>query len=57
VERPAEHSAGGRLGDERPRLLLADWPILGFALFLGWQAFNLLGSQAPDQSRHRDRDR
>ena len=19
------------------------WPILGFALFLGWQAFNLLG--------------
>jgi len=33
------------------------WPILGFALFLGWQAFNLLGSRAPDHSRHRDRDR
>ena len=33
------------------------WPILGFALFLGWQAFNLLGPRAPDQSRHRDRDR
>jgi hypothetical protein len=31
------------------------WPILGFALFLGWQAFNLLGPQAPDQ-RRRDRD-
>jgi hypothetical protein len=33
------------------------WPILGFALFLGWQAFNLLGPQAPDGSRRRDRDR
>ncbi|HVG64804.1 MAG TPA: 2TM domain-containing protein [Actinomycetota bacterium] len=33
------------------------WPILGFALFLGWQAFNLFGPQAPDQSRLRDRDR
>ena len=33
------------------------WPILGFALFLGWQAFNLLGPQSPDQSRRRDRDR
>ena len=33
------------------------WPLLGFALFLGWQAFNLLGPQAPDQSRRRDRDR
>jgi vacuolar-type H+-ATPase subunit I/STV1 len=33
------------------------WPILGFALFLGWHAFNLLGPQAPDQSRRRDRDR
>jgi Domain of unknown function (DUF1707)/2TM domain len=33
------------------------WPILGFALFLGWQAFNLLGPQAQDQRRHRDRDR
>ena len=33
------------------------WPILGFALFLGWQAFNLFGPRAPDQSRHRDRDR
>jgi hypothetical protein len=33
------------------------WPILGFALLLGWQAFNLLGPQAPDQRRRRDRDR
>jgi hypothetical protein len=33
------------------------WPILGFTLFLGWQAFNLLGPQAPDQSRRRDRNR
>jgi hypothetical protein len=23
------------------------WPILGFALFLGWQAFNLLGPRGP----------
>jgi hypothetical protein len=29
------------------------WPILGFALFLGWQAFNIFGSQSPG----RDRDR
>jgi len=33
------------------------WPILGFALFLGWQAFNLFAPQAPDQSRLRDHDR
>ena len=33
------------------------WPILGFAMLLGWQAFNLFGPQAPDQSRLRDRDR
>jgi hypothetical protein len=33
------------------------WPILGFALFLGWQVFNVLGPQAPDQSRRRDRGR
>ncbi len=33
------------------------WPILGFALFLGWQVFNVLGPQVPDQSRRRDRGR
>ena len=33
------------------------WPILGFALFLGWQAFNVLGPQTPDRARRRDRDR
>ena len=33
------------------------WPILGFALFLGWQAFNLLGPQDPDWARRRGRDR
>jgi hypothetical protein len=33
------------------------WPILGFALLLGWQAFNLLGPQDPGRSRRRDRDR
>jgi hypothetical protein len=33
------------------------WPILGFALLLGWQAFNLLGPQDPGWSRRRDRDR
>ena len=32
------------------------WPILGFALLLGWQAFNLLGPQDPGRSRRRDRD-
>ena len=31
------------------------WPILGFALFLGWQAFNVLGPQPPGRERHRDR--
>jgi hypothetical protein len=33
------------------------WPILGFALFLGWQAFNLFGPQDPDRARRRGRDR
>jgi hypothetical protein len=33
------------------------WPILGFALFLGWQVVKVLGPQAPDQSRRRDRGR
>jgi hypothetical protein len=33
------------------------WPILGFALLLGWQAFGVLGPQPPDRSRRPDRDR
>jgi hypothetical protein len=33
------------------------WPILGFALLLGWQAFSVLGPQPEDQGRRRDRDR
>ena len=33
------------------------WPILGFALFLGWQAFNLFGPQDPDRARRRGHDR
>jgi Domain of unknown function (DUF1707)/2TM domain len=33
------------------------WPILGFALFLGWQAFNVLGPQGQGRARGRDRDR
>jgi len=33
------------------------WPTLGYALFLGWQAFNVLGPQTPDRARRRDRDR
>ena len=32
------------------------WPILGFALLLGWQAFSVLGPQPEDQGRRRDRD-
>src|SRR4029450_10359371 len=31
------------------------WPILGFALLLGWQAFSVLGPQPEDQGRRRDR--
>jgi hypothetical protein len=33
------------------------WPILGFALLIGWQAFNVLGPQPEDRDRRRDRDR
>jgi Domain of unknown function (DUF1707) len=33
------------------------WPILGFALLLGWQAFSVLGPHPEDQGRRRDRDR
>jgi Domain of unknown function (DUF1707)/2TM domain len=33
------------------------WPILGFALLLGWQAFNVLGPRPEDRYRRRDRDR
>jgi hypothetical protein len=33
------------------------WPILGFALLLGWQAFNVLGPEPSDRGRRRDRDR
>ena len=33
------------------------WPILGFALLLGWQAFNLLGPRARGPGRRRARDR
>ena len=33
------------------------WPILGFALLIGWQAFNVLGPQADGRGRSRDRDR
>jgi uncharacterized membrane protein YccC len=33
------------------------WPILGLALLLGWQAFNVLGPQPEDRGRRRDRDR
>jgi len=33
------------------------WPILGFALLLGWQAFSVLGPQPEDRGRRRDRDR
>jgi hypothetical protein len=33
------------------------WPILGFALLLGWQAFSVLGPQPEDQGRRRGRDR
>jgi hypothetical protein len=33
------------------------WPILGFALLLGWQAFNVLGPRPEDPARRRDRDR
>jgi hypothetical protein len=33
------------------------WPMLGFALLLGWQAFNVLGPQPEDRGRRRDRDR
>jgi hypothetical protein len=32
------------------------WPILGFALLLGWQAFNVLGPEPTDRGRRRDRD-
>jgi hypothetical protein len=32
------------------------WPILGFAIFLGWQAFNVLGPQPPGRERRRPRD-
>jgi Domain of unknown function (DUF1707) len=32
------------------------WPMLGFALLLGWQAFSVLGPRPEDQGR-RDRDR
>jgi hypothetical protein len=33
------------------------WPILGFALFIGWQAFNVFGPQDPDRAHRRGRDR
>jgi hypothetical protein len=33
------------------------WPILGFALLLGWQAFSVLGPQPEYRGRRRDRDR
>src|SRR5215217_866817 len=33
------------------------WPILGFAMLIGWQAFNVLGPQPEDRARRRDRDR
>jgi uncharacterized protein DUF1707/2TM domain-containing protein len=33
------------------------WPILGFALLLGWQAFGVLGPQPPDRSRRPGRGR
>jgi hypothetical protein len=33
------------------------WPILGFAMLIGWQAFNVLGPQPEDRGRRRDRDR
>ena len=33
------------------------WPILGFAMLIGWQAFNVLGPQSEDRGRRRDRDR
>jgi hypothetical protein len=32
------------------------WPMLGFALLLGWQAFSVLGPRPEDQGR-RDRNR
>jgi hypothetical protein len=31
------------------------WPILGFAMLIGWQAFNVLGPQPTDRGRRRDR--
>ena len=31
------------------------WPILGFAMLLGWQAFNVLGPRPEDRGRRRDR--
>jgi hypothetical protein len=33
------------------------WPICGFAMLLGWQAFNVLGPRPEDRGRRRDRDR
>ena len=29
------------------------WPILGFAMLLGWQAFNVLGPRPEDRGRGR----
>jgi hypothetical protein len=31
------------------------WPILGFAMLLGWQALNVLGPRPEDRGRRRDR--
>ena len=33
------------------------WPILGFAIFLGWQAFSVLGPPPQGSERRRPRDR
>jgi hypothetical protein len=33
------------------------WPILGFAMLIGWQAFYFLGPRPPGRERRRDRDR
>ena len=31
------------------------WPILGFAMLLGWQALWVLGPLGPGRDRHHDR--
>ena len=49
--------AAGRLGDGRPRLLLADLAHPRLRDVLGWQALWVLGPKGQGRERHRDRDR